>query len=47
VVCRESIAGSLVREPGWRDSGRSIPEGNEARRKIAELEQKLRELKGE
>tara|TARA_A100001391_G_scaffold187570_1_gene157537 strand:- start:1731 stop:2645 length:915 start_codon:yes stop_codon:yes gene_type:complete len=31
----------------WRDSGRDIPEGDEARRKIAELEQKLKELKGE
>lgn len=30
----------------WRDSGRDIPEGDEARRQIAELEEKLRELKG-
>jgi enoyl-CoA hydratase len=30
----------------WRDSGRNIPEGAEARRQIAELEQRLAELKG-
>lgn len=31
----------------WRDSGRNIPEGAEARRQIAELEKRLAELKGE
>lgn len=31
----------------WRDSGRSIPEGDEARRRIAELEEKLKALEGQ
>ena len=31
----------------WRDSGRNIPEGAEARQQIAELEEKLRQLKGQ
>ncbi len=31
----------------WRDGGQPIPEGDEARRRIAELEEKLRTLQGE
>jgi enoyl-CoA hydratase len=31
----------------WRDSGRPIPEGDEARERIAELERRLAEAKGE
>ncbi|MBM7333763.1 crotonase/enoyl-CoA hydratase family protein [Alloalcanivorax marinus] len=31
----------------WRDSGRNIPEGDDARERIAELERRLKELEGE